>query len=370
MSDCSSEDDCAIKVTSSRRRRRPRLKPLQGGDSNVKEGDWVTSGFLTEVSTDYRSKLKAAEAETAVQTLKTDIKGGKPVERKRSRARLLISSSSSEGEDDEDEDATTQENVTPVPPPPPRPPSPPRHLPPQSTLSSKTVDQGVLSSLAEIQKVRRNLAEDRIKFRRNAEVESRRAFLDKFQDESLSSSAINSPTETGLRVKVHSLKSGVLRRIQMSSKDTFRVVYDVMANHEGVKVEDIRLTLRNSAVVIKAGDTYLDHDLTICDIVECVVVGENVSAGTSGDPQAIVDLSPNEVSLKVQSPTSKTGQFTTLKISKKAALKDLMERFAVSENLALEKLVFRFDGEKLDPESTPEDLDMEDDDCIDVNVIE
>ena len=40
------------------------------------------------------------------------------------------------------------------------------------------------------------------------------------------------------------------------------------------------------------------------------------------------------------------------------------------QDLALEKLVFRFDGDKIDPESTPQDLDMEDDDCIDVNVKE
>ena len=60
----------------------------------------------------------------------------------------------------------------------------------------------------------------------------------------------------------------------MSPKDTFRVVYDVMASHEGVPVEDVRLTLRDSAVVIKSGDTYVDHGLTICDIVECVVVGQ------------------------------------------------------------------------------------------------
>ena len=49
----------------------------------VKEDDCVTTGFLTEVSTDYRNKLEAAEKETAVQTSKTDIKDRGRVERKR-----------------------------------------------------------------------------------------------------------------------------------------------------------------------------------------------------------------------------------------------------------------------------------------------
>lgn len=80
--------------------------------------------------------------------------------------------------------------------------------------------------------------------------------------------------------------------------------------------------------------------------------------------------STNEISLNIRTPFSKTDQFTTLVLSKRAALKDLMERFAEKENLPLEKLIFRFDGDKVDPESTPEDLDMEDDDCIDVNIKE
>ena len=45
-----------------------------------------------------------------------------------------------------------------------------------------------------------------------------------------------------------------------------------------------------------------------------------------------------------------------------------MTEFAASKEIELEKLKFSFDGEKLDPESTPEDLDMEDGDCIDVVV--
>ena len=66
----------------------------------------------------------------------------------------------------------------------------------------------------------------------------------------------------------------------MSPKDTFRVVYDVMASQEGVTSQEIRLTRKDSPVVIKSGDTYLDHALTICDIVECVVICQVSESGS------------------------------------------------------------------------------------------
>ena len=91
---------------------------------------------------------------------------------------------------------------------------------------------------------------------------------------SSSSTASPSTSGSGLRVKVLSLKSGVIRRIQMSPKDTFSVIYALMASAEGVGPEDVKLTLRDTATVVKPGDTYGDHGLTICDIVECVVIGK------------------------------------------------------------------------------------------------
>ena len=46
-----------------------------------------------------------------------------------------------------------------------------------------------------------------------------------------------------------------------------------------------------------------------------------------------------------------------------------MVEFASSRDLSLEQLKFSFDGDKVNPESTPEELDMEDGDCIDVGVV-
>lgn len=44
-----------------------------------------------------------------------------------------------------------------------------------------------------------------------------------------------------------------------------------------------------------------------------------------------------------------------------------MRKFAEDKDLELSQLIFRFDGEKIDPNDTPIDLDMDDGDCIDVS---
>lgn len=46
----------------------------------------------------------------------------------------------------------------------------------------------------------------------------------------------------------------------------------------------------------------------------------------------------------------------------------LFKKYARKANIDVHKLVFSFDGEKVDPASTPKDLDMEDDDLIEVHV--
>ncbi|KAH9606289.1 hypothetical protein KSS87_014957 [Heliosperma pusillum] len=46
----------------------------------------------------------------------------------------------------------------------------------------------------------------------------------------------------------------------------------------------------------------------------------------------------------------------------------LFKRYAEKLKIGLEKLVFSFDGDKINPDSTPKSLEMEDDDQIEVNV--
>lgn len=399
MSDSSSDEESKERASQAKRpaRKRRKLQPIEEGTSGVDDkasGVDGGGGILTEVSTDYGSKLRRAEKESYVKKSKLDMDAVK-APATRPRFQLISSSSSSE---DEEPDNPTKDDKSVVPdavviPSLPRAPSPPRYH-----AVSKSIDKSVRSSLVEIQRVRRNLAAERLKVRRQREAdydlvgfrpccfESDDEFSNDIDEEdeedddgdgygvqrkTPAATSVTPTCDPGLRVKVLCLNSGVLRRVQMSPKDTFAVIYALMASAEGVQQKDLRLTLRESAVVVKPGDTYRDHGLTICDIVECVVVGKDASGSSAeaGPSSSNVEsLNPHEISLNIQCPEFKTGQFATLKISRKAGFRALMTEFAASKGLEIEQLKFSFDGEKLDPESTPEDLDMEDGDCIDVVV--
>jgi len=346
--------------------------------STTKEDEPVSSGILTNVSADYRRKLRDAEIKTFIQKSKLDIDNPTVPVKGRSRTRVLVSSSSSSEEEEEVDkevdvsgDRASTRLID-------RPPSPPPRYHPFS--AAVVGDDDVLSGLAEIRKVRRELAEDRLRCGRGSGGWGGEKPPTVVESPSTTSSpTANVVVDGSLRIKVLCLNSGVLRRVRMAPGDTFAAVYDQMASAEGVVAEDVRLTLRDSTTIVRPGDTFGDHNLTICDIVECVVVRKGAAASTSTTPgeeeagQAPPTIpdgekNPHEISLNIQSPSSKTGQFTAVRISRRAAMKALMEEFAANQSLSVEKLKFFFDGERIDANSTPEELDMEDDDCIDVVV--
>ena len=55
-----------------------------------------------------------------------------------------------------------------------------------------------------------------------------------------------------------------------------------------------------------------------------------------------------------------------VQISKYDTMNILMSKYAQTKSLDLSTLKFRFDGENLDPSETPETLELEGGECIDV----
>ena len=73
---------------------------------------------------------------------------------------------------------------------------------------------------------------------------------------------------------------------------------------------------------------------------------------------------PDSIPLKVQNSERKGA--VTIYIGQKSKMLELMHRYAEEKNLKLKELCFKFDGETLDPNDTPETLDLEGNECIDV----
>lgn len=70
--------------------------------------------------------------------------------------------------------------------------------------------------------------------------------------------------------------------------------------------------------------------------------------------------------LKIQGQNK--GTVVVVAIRPEDQMKVLMQKYADATGTDLSKLVFNFDGEQLSPDDTPEMLDLEGGECIDVHI--
>lgn len=182
-------------------------------------------------------------------------------------------------------------------------------------------------------------------------------------DSVLQSSVINlddsyglpSPSERNVVVKVRT-RSGI-RRFTMKAAESFGKIISQLAAQEGVTEDKIMLSL--SDINILGYDTPISTRLSVADIIECVVVDVPVADQELEDEE-------NTIEIKVQGndPDSKK----TFKTTKTDALDKLMEAYCEFRKLPRSRLKFLFDGDELKGSETPEQLDMESEDVIDVKV--
>jgi len=64
--------------------------------------------------------------------------------------------------------------------------------------------------------------------------------------------------------------------------------------------------------------------------------------------------------------SSQDGSEVFFKIRKNTPMRKLMDAYCARQSIALNSVRFLYDGQRINPEQTPKDLDMEDNDLIDV----
>nr|XP_006824332.1 PREDICTED: NFATC2-interacting protein-like [Saccoglossus kowalevskii] len=165
-----------------------------------------------------------------------------------------------------------------------------------------------------------------------------------------------SPTieEKTIKVKVK-CKCG-LQRYDLKMTDSFGIVIKTLADLFHVPIERIALTLRNDSII--ATDTPRSVNLHIADFIECVVL----------EPGSVTQNSPlnqkeNCIDIKIQSKGAKTKK--TVSIKKTSPLQKLMDDYAKLIDTPRNNITFYFDGDKITPNQTPADIDIESDDVID-----
>ncbi|XP_064620519.1 NFATC2-interacting protein-like isoform X2 [Lineus longissimus] len=157
-------------------------------------------------------------------------------------------------------------------------------------------------------------------------------------------------------VKVRS-RSGV-HRFPMKKRDIFSTVITQLADIENVPEAHCILYLKDTT--IEPFQTLSSSGITIADILQCCVQGEVPDVALENDS---FDEDDDQITVRVQSADKKITSL--IRIKKNEALQKVMHYFAQERKLDLKKLRFEFDGETLKGSETPEDLEMEDGDCVD-----
>ncbi|XP_069695087.1 DNA repair protein Rad60 [Periplaneta americana] len=131
---------------------------------------------------------------------------------------------------------------------------------------------------------------------------------------------------------------------------------------EGVPQNQILLMLND--VQIYPHDTPDSLKLTVASVVEGGVMSYVDTKTTSNTEEPA--LSKDEIELKFQRKGCKEP--FALRIRKTNKMRVLMLKCAEHLEVPIEKLKFSFDGESLNANDTPEDLDLEGGECIDLYV--
>ncbi|XP_071943970.1 NFATC2-interacting protein-like [Antedon mediterranea] len=158
-------------------------------------------------------------------------------------------------------------------------------------------------------------------------------------------------------VKIRS-KSGLHRTI-VRMEENFENVFDELAENEGVHVNQVML-LRGEQI-IKLTDTPASLNLQLAHILDCVIV----EAKNNNSMVEHVDQE-QMISIKIQGLAK--SSCTTISIAKTSNFSKLLKQYSDFIGVSEKNINLSFDGDPVNITSTPNSLDMENDDVIDATV--
>jgi len=146
-------------------------------------------------------------------------------------------------------------------------------------------------------------------------------------------------------------------RFHTGRNESFQSVFQRMtALSESSSTEDLYISLGEKRILPE--DTPSAIDLSVADIMDCLVVDRNnINRSPTNNSEEWINIHFQNNFEKVKKTYSVC---TTL------PLKDTLHQYAQDIGIARKKLVFESDGERVNDTSTPLDMELEDDYCIDV----
>lgn len=178
-----------------------------------------------------------------------------------------------------------------------------------------------------------------------------------------------------LIVKIKYLAS--IHRLKMKLNERFCDRFDEIGQLLKVP-EPHKLRFFAHSQPFSADQTPQALNLTVCDFVECVLSNsfnkqpqqpDSTSSSNNEATNKPAMEDPDMLELKLRdSKAHKKQQITLIKLNKFEPFSSLFKEYAELKQIDLKQLRFEFDGEVLEDDQTPTDLDMEDESLIDVIV--
>ncbi|XP_025092095.1 NFATC2-interacting protein-like [Pomacea canaliculata] len=148
-----------------------------------------------------------------------------------------------------------------------------------------------------------------------------------------------------------------VHRFEMASTELFHKLQSQMASLLCTSEDRIGLYLYDTR--IGPTETPQSKSLKLADIIEC-----HVLCPGKFDSEADSVPSADTVRILMQCPKSRNNSH--LLIKKYQPFRVMMEQYAQQRGKVLDAFKFKFDGDALDPDALPMDMDLEDGDTIDV----
>ena len=170
------------------------------------------------------------------------------------------------------------------------------------------------------------------------------------------------PTSANRKITVRIRTRIGVERFQLNRNEKFQEIFNELAKKHSVNADSLSLSFTDTQKnfqTLKPMDTPSSVNLSVADIIDCVVV-----QSTTQDES--FENSDNIVSIKVQGSDSKSVKL--FKVLKNGPLGKMMQQYADFRQVPLSKLKFSFDGETMTSEQSPDDLDMDDENVVDVQI--
>ncbi|KAK0180818.1 hypothetical protein PV327_003161 [Microctonus hyperodae] len=154
-------------------------------------------------------------------------------------------------------------------------------------------------------------------------------------------------------------RSREIERIKLGMNEKFAKIFRYFSTLKNVPENQILLTRRD--IPISHFETPASVNLQIIDILEGGIVDTSFAANTENTEPVC--------KIKVQSSSS-TRNHLSYDLCKTQTFEELFEYCAKEKNVLRSKIKLFFDGEVVSASDTPDSLDLDDEACFDLQIIE